>query len=406
MAILAGGGLVVVGIVLVAAVVLTRQKPKGDEAVHMSYDASQVQWKPAAAANDKEREMKCIIKIQALYRGWKARRMLRKKVEEEGLPRPVADKQRVCLQIEVVKGDKMPDINTFGGCDPMVELRIAPGGDPLKRTDVPPPLKPSFSVLTQAKMNDKSPQWAEKLELKDCSNLKDTYFQVILWDYNMTGNCAIGHTSMTIAKALDKLAFKVKESKPEQNKFRLKMRSLLGPDNKEKFEPTVDIKMNFVEVVKLNIDVVSASKLPRTKTIGTINSYIELRLVQGSPRRQEWSRYPNKTEGLGFCYWSNRTDAVADETDPNYKKVFEDIEVIAYNDLFLQIILWDSNAPLLDTPVCHTEIAMKEIVATKPGGNPIEHQLKFSRIDGADSGIDFKKAKLKLNIGFKLAFDA
>lgn len=401
--------MLVIGVLIVCMLLMSKKKGmNNDEAIRVSYQYQAPPKDVGRAPVDVDRELRAALKIQAVFRGWKVRRMIRKKLEEEGLPRPLADKQKVCLEIEVVKGDKMPDVNTFGGCDPFVELRIAPGGDPLKRSgnDVPPPLKKEYSVKTQVKTNDKSPQWAEKLQLEDCANMKDTYFHVILWDYNLTGNTAIGHTSMTIAKACDKLAFKIKDEKPEQNKFRLKMRPLLPPDNSQKIEPTVDIKLNYIEVVKLRIHVASASRLPKVKTLlGTINSYIELRIVRQSPRKKEFSRYPIKAHGPGCCIWDGRTNIIQDSMDPNYKQDFDDIEILAYRDLYLQMILWDSNAPLLDSPICHTEIALADIISMKPGADLVEHQLKFSRLDGADSGQDFKKAKLKVLLTFNQVFE-
>lgn len=315
--------------------------------------------------------------------------------------------QKVLLVVSVIKGEQMPEVNTLGGCDPFVEVRIHSGTeDPIKNSNIARPLRPTWSVQTQPKPNERAPLWNETLELVDCTVSAETYVHMILQSWDLARAIQVAHTSMNINKALDKLTFVADANVSQENKFRLKFKSLLGAQYKMNCNPLVDIKISYLEVTKFKINVIKACKLPQVKQLmGTIDSYVECRIVRGNPLKMTFGRFPNKDKDQpGLCLWQGTTPVMANNNEPQYDKNFSDAEVPAYGDIYLQLILWDSNYPLLDTPIAHQAMNLRDVMG-KPPDTLAESELKFQKLEGWDKVASFKHAKLSVSIAYSIVMD-
>jgi len=345
-------------------------------------------------------QARAAIKVQALFRGWKARRHLAVAATQCG-PRPLLPNQKLCLLIECVSGSSMPEVNTFGGCDPFVEFRSV-HGDPMKKSrgNVDEPGRPERTVQTQAKSGDLEPVWKEKLELRNVANKADAYLQIILWDQNMTGNMVIGHSAMTIQEALVGLTFDVQAKKKETYSHTAKFMGLLE-EGKPKKLPKTSVKCNFsyLEMVQFSIQISKATRVPKVDTFGTCDAFMEVRIVKHDVKKREFEQYPDP-DG---CIWSAKTEVVNNDIDPKWNASFKPV-VPAYHGLQMQLILCDSNAPLPDLQICHAVIDLSDIIAGKPGEDPTQHKLKFSKLPQVAPAADFKKTQLTMTLGFEQVF--
>merc|ERR1719356_2006928 len=108
--------------------------------------------------------------------------------------------------------------------------------------------------------------------------------------------------------------------------------------------------------MKFTFSVVKGTRLPSVKMFGGINSFVELRVETQDPKKKDFESAPSST-----CLWSSKTPAVQDSYDPKFDQHF-DVVLPAIFALKLQVILWDSNAPLPDSPICHSVMDLSGVV--------------------------------------------
>lgn len=288
----------------------------------------------------------------------------------------------------------MPSVNTFGGCDPYVEFRIVQGQDPLKNKsgNVSEIVSPELVAKTESVEGTQSPEWGEKLELKMVPVRKDCFVHVVLWDKNMISDMPIGHQTFLVDKLLEGLAFVASETIQKKRPQKMSFKSLL--DSGEKLKASVQTKFSYVEMVKFHFTVVKGSRFPKVKILGTIDGFVELRVETQDPRKKDFETRPTSS-----CLWSAKTSVIQDNMDPKFNQEF-DIILPAYAYLILQVIIWDSNSPLPDSPICQSVLELKEVTGRSPSAEPTEHRLKaFKNPPGVGLVADVKNTRVAMKIG-------
>ncbi|CAK0885172.1 unnamed protein product [Prorocentrum cordatum] len=336
--------------------------------------------------------LKAALRIQAYFRGWKARKLV------AGV-RTWKPNQKVCLFIECINGKDMPSVNTFGGCDPYVEFRLVQGQDPLlhKGGCVTTQAPNGMSVKTEADDGNSEPTWNAKFELKEVPLRKDQFLQVILWDKNTFTDTPIGHQTFMVEKLLEGLTFVAGTEQPKRNSRKVSFKSLL--EEGVKLTATVQTKFSYVDMVNFNFRVAKGSRLPNVKLLGAgINSFVELRMVTEDPKKIDFEYSPPST-----CLWSSKTRIVQGNTDPKFDQNFE-VVVPAIAALKLQAIIWDSNSPLPDSPICHSVMDLSGVVA-EMAQVPKENKLKFTHLPAVSPAGDVRKTTLTVAIGVSQIFD-
>lgn len=335
-------------------------------------------------------KLKVTLKLQAMFRGWKVRKELKKGSFQEDHIRAPKERQVVFLQIEAVSGANMPNFKLMGGCDPFLEFRTTNDEKHLSNSQQEVSVKPDAeqTVECQAKMSEMNPTWNETLKLLKVCHAQDHFLHVVLWNYSFTGNEVLAHASLAIPRAIDGLKFNAKEE-PKKASHSLSFKSLLpqgGPKTKAK------ISVAYVEALQYKIVVKSASRLPQMKTFGSIDAYIELRVVSSDPRTATFEKHPPQD-----CIWSAMTKHQTNNVDPTWKEAFTPL-LPGDPKLTLQLILWDSNSPLPDTPVAHALLELKDVASLKQGGADVSHKLKFTAIRDVQCPAEIKKSTLKITI--------
>lgn len=114
-------------------------------------------------------------------------------------------------------------------------------------------------------------------------------------------------------------------------------------------------------------------------------------------RKEDFSLEPDKK-----CIWSGKTNVHPDTVTPKYN---QELKAILPGDpsLLIQIILWDSNAPMADYPVGHHVMEIKEEISHKQNLDPLEHIIKFQKIPGQPAVPGYNKATLKFTLQTSLA---
>jgi len=133
--------------------------------------------------------------------------------------------------------------------------------------------------------------------------------------------------------------------------------------------------------------------------LGTCDGFIEARVVRGSVKTGTFDHGPNDE----VCLWSAKTQIVHNSMDPKWNEKFV-ASVPGYHNLTLQLILWDSNAPLPDVAIAQAWVDLLEVAKGAPGGPEVDHKLRFSKLPGIAPVADFKKTQLKLTLAFEQAF--
>jgi len=335
--------------------------------------------------------LKAALRIQAYFRGWKARRVVK------GV-RKWKPNEKVCLLIDCINGTDMPSVNTLGGCDPYVEFRLVQGQDPIlqKGGGVTSKAPEGLSVKTESDDGNMTPTWNAKFELKDVPLRKDQFLQVILWDKGTFADQPLGHQSFMVEKLLANLTFVAGTEQPKRHSQKVSFQSLL--EGNEKLSATIQTKFSYVEMVSFSFTVVKGSRLPSVKIFGGINSFVELRVETEDPKRKDFESSPTST-----CLWSSKTPAVQDNADPKFGQKF-DVALPAIAALKLQAIVWDSNAPLPDSPICHSVMDLNGPVG-EMANEPKEHKLRFAHLPGVSPAGDVRKTLLTVAIGVSQIFD-
>jgi len=335
--------------------------------------------------------LKAALRIQAYFRGWKARKVV------AGV-RKWKPNQKVCLFIECINGKDMPSVNTWGGCDPFVEFRLVQGQDPSQRKGggVLCKAPEGMSVKTESDDGNMNPTWNAKFELKEVPLRKDQFLQVILWDKNTFNDTAIGHQVFMVEKLLEGLTFVAGTEQPKRHAQKVSFKSLL--EGNFELSASIQTKFSYVDMMKFTFTVVKGSRLPSVKMFGGINSFVELRVDTEDPKKKDFESSPSST-----CVWSSKTPHVQDSLDPKFAQTY-DVVLPAIFALKLQVIIWDSNAPLPDSPICHSVMDLNGPVG-EMANEPKEHKLRFAHLPGVTAAGDIRKTILTVAIGVSQIFD-
>lgn len=392
----------------VSVVSVGPQAEAGADAAEASADAAaDAALGPTGPSPEERREAEeaAATKIQAGFRGKKARDDLQanskisdgkhskdEKDTKDG-PRAPQEGQKLSVLCKVESGSNMPDVNTFGGCDPMVEVRCVQAAA-AKKADGDVQSVPLVRAETTSKTGDMKPKWDEEIVLDGCTfSAKEWHLQVILFDYNMTGNTPIGHTSLSMEDALEGLTFDAAAAARPEKSHTLTFKSLLPPGTP--VNATVKCSFSFKEYNKFKLLVVKGSRLPKVDTLGTIDGFIEARLTTKDPRKSDFIHSPGEE-----CMWNAQTKAVENSMDPKWAQELG-CTIPGDPKSFLQIILWDQGS-ITNTPLGQHVIPVKEIVDKVPGVWK-EMILKLSALPGVAS--EFNQAVKLARITVKLKFD-
>jgi Ca2+-dependent lipid-binding protein len=305
----------------------------------------------------------------------------------------------VCLIIDCVNGKDMPSVNTFGGCDPFVEFRLVKSHqDPVTKKGFRQgsKTKEGLTVQTASKDNESNPEWNETLQLLKAPIRKDWYLQVILWDKNMMADTPLGHQTFLLEKLLEGLAFVANETTQKRNSRKIDFKSLLGDGNK--VHATIQCKFSYVDMLRFSFNVVKGSRFPKVKLLGTIDGFVELRVERQDVRKKQFESYPGES-----CVWSSKTTIVQDSMDPKFNQEF-DVVLPARAPLQLQVIIWDSNSPLPDSPIAHGVLDLMEVAGKPLGKGPQEHKIRFKCPPGVNPAGDVKKTTVAVSINHQQLF--
>lgn len=334
--------------------------------------ASYVVGAPSGALKELRVLIQSVEKIQAVWRIHKANQKT-----------PVCN-QRITVVCDVLEGVDMPNVNRFGGCDPFVECRIV-RGDPTHKLRGDVDKEPMLSTQTDVKRNDMAPSWRQRLALPDLTYEKDLYVQLVLWDYSLVRNQPIGHVAVPLEQALSTYS-------PKHSERFLRFSNLPGLEEVD-LKAKVSAQFTYWEAYHHRLVVDSGSLLPTVKTTGTISSYIEARILQSDPRKDPFTQRPTLE-----CLWSGRTGVVSENTDPCWQQEFDFTLAYDVSSLWLQLILWDINAPLPDVAIGHAVMSVSQ-AQSGDIANLLAQDLCLEDLPETPSATDLSSAKLAVRMG-------
>eukprot|EP00929_Paragymnodinium_shiwhaense_P065155 TRINITY_DN3269_c0_g1_i1.p1 TRINITY_DN3269_c0_g1~~TRINITY_DN3269_c0_g1_i1.p1 ORF type:complete len:646 (+),score=157.03 TRINITY_DN3269_c0_g1_i1:198-2135(+) len=339
------------------------------------------------------------VKIQAAWRGYQIRKsvMIRSGVRA---PRKF---QKLALLVDVKNGKDLPDVNTFGGIDPFIELKTFSGKDPMKKKDGSLTKKVRYAVETEHAMNQNAPTWDKSLEMMHFTNKADQFLQVVLWDWGMTDNQAVCHTTVPLSKFLIETPTYDPRAQGPPKKTDLKLskwKDLL--DSGGDVKCTVNLKTVWVEQHTYMLKIEKAKDLPTFDVMGSVDSIIEVRLCRCDPRKLE-----HTGPEAAHVFWSSRTTVVNDDANPRYSQEFE-VQAPGVTSWFFEFILLDDNSPLPEKVGGRAVIPVHEITSRLPislgvGGRCKEQELGFEKIKGASPPDQLEKAKLFISTGYDIS---
>lgn len=305
----------------------------------------------------------------------------------------------------------MPNVNRFGGCDPFVECRIVKS-DPSNqlRGDLDTPAL--LSAQTDVRRNEMAPKWGQRLVLPDLIYEKGLFVQLALWDYNLSRSQPIGHVAMPIDRALTTHGTR----RPPRV---VEVAALPGVEVAG-LQAKVSIQCSYRETFRYRLIVASGSRLPQAapsstlvpstklasslplpsevEQLNAISSYIEARVLSDDPR---------KAHNVTQCLWSGRTRAQEENGDPIWNQEFEFHLDSTPESAWLQLLLWDANSILPNSPLGHAVLEMTQVNCgwqkTSYHHDLVDHALQFEDVLEHHSITAFSNSTLVVRIGCDLA---
>lgn len=214
----------------------------------------------------------------------------------------------------------------------------------------------------------------------------------LLFDSGTAEDTFIASKSLSVNKLLEGISIFDLQNPPKPMPQELVFVSEVAAkkDIKAKFDVVICEAMKFVFNIK------SGEKFPEVDSFGGIDSFIEIRATR-SDVKSDW--FPDEDPK---CVWSGRTQVHTDAVAPNFDQEIK-ATLPADPTLMIQIILWDSNAPMADFPVAHHIMDISEEICHKQDLPPVEHVIKFQKIPGQAAPSGYQKASLKFSLQTSLA---
>jgi len=312
-----------------------------------------------------------------------------------GAPRAPELNTKMALIVDVKNGIDMPNVNTFGGCDPFVEIRIVKGDPSKKGGDVE--AIPKDTVRTKAKDGDTTPDWNETLRLAKATYAEDTFVNIILWDSNITKNTPIGYQHLPITELLSDMTYDASVvDLPKKDFVAASFQSLLA-DKSMGLKASVNMAFSYLEVHKFTFNIKSGSRLPKVDTLGSIDAFIEVRLVKGDPKTFHFERSPG-AETL----WSAKTNTVNDSMDPEWNQELS-VTAPAEPGNFFVFALIDAGH-MANTPVGMVTVPLQGLCGQRNG--EVEFNSNLKKFANWDAPEGLTKAKLKFKLSHYIATGA
>jgi len=300
----------------------------------------------------------------------------------------------IALLVTVKSGQNMPSVNTFGGCDPFVEVRCVKGDPSEQNGDVKATPKEGTAGQTKEIKGEANPAWNSTFSLNKCTLEKDSFVNILLWDHGQglpgmsgqSGNTAIGYQRLPLSTLLDGMSYNASLAELPKKDFAAAAFQCLLETPPQGFFPGVNLSFQWCEVHKFTFHIESCSNLPKTCQ----DCFIEVRNVEKDPRNE---KYPITGKN---CTWTAKTKTITDNTNPVFDQELEGFCPADPTDWF-QITIIDSGRGLMakQTPLGHVVVSMRGLCGQKNGSKEfISMPVKlpnFSEPDGlGDCRIKFK----------------
>jgi len=293
------------------------------------------------------------------------------------------------LVVTVKNGNNMPSVNTFGGCDPFVEIRCVKGDPTPKGGDIKTKPREGTGAKTKEKTGEMNPVWDQTVTLSRCAVENDSFLNIILWDKNSSENTVIGYQAVQLMQLLHGMSFDASlPALPQKDFVAAQFQSLLETPV-EGFFPGVNLTFAFCEVRKFKFQITSCSKLPKVDQ--SLDAFVEIRLCDKDPRNE---KYPISGKS---CLWTAKTKIMKDNTDPKFNEELDGF-CAANPNTFFQIAIVDCNK-LNNTPIGHIVLPMKGLCGQKHGER--EFTLTPTKLPNFDEPAGLSDATIK----FKLTHD-
>lgn len=318
-------------------------------------------------------------------------------VEQQAGARPLIEGMRIALTVDVINATGLPSVNTFGGCDPYVEIRCVKG-DPVARLKNGGNINevPRDSAKTTTKDGDLTPDWNETLCLHKAIYGKDKFFNFVLWDSNITKNTPIGYHSINSMKLLEGLTYDPKTVAPSKKTLKATDFVSLLEDKSMSLKSELNLKLSFVERHKFTIKVKNASHLPKVDTLGSIDAFVEARVVEGDPGQMEFNNSPGAET---MC--NGKTKVVSDNMDPTFNETIE-FEYDADPKLNLIIAVVDQGT-LGNTPVGFVTVPFMMLCSDADGSEHEFNKCKLKKIPNWPEPQNLEKATVSFTVTHTLA---
>lgn len=327
---------------------------------------------------------------------------------------------RMELQIKVKSGKNMPEVNVMsqplkpgqssqasaGGCDPFVEVMYMKSNPETQRGGLNAPS--AAKVRTHSKEGDINPVWNEIILLPKIVYGPDYYVNVILWDSNISSNMPIGYRSWTAAQFLQGLQFDPSQEEVTFTDVVIdNFRSLLV-DRPQLPGTVVRISTAYLEVHKFKLHVGKATQLPKVDVGGSIDPFVEVRIMNCNPHQHDWHCVPGAE-----TIWSGKTKKFWNNQNPTWDE--DIIFSLAGNPAhYIVIAIMDADEgekgkkpEEVNKPVGMTVVPMRRILSNQEGFKE-EFKTMLDKIPGkAFPDLDKQKlARLSFSISHSLVISS
>eukprot|EP00931_Biecheleriopsis_adriatica_P015829 TRINITY_DN11880_c0_g1_i4.p1 TRINITY_DN11880_c0_g1~~TRINITY_DN11880_c0_g1_i4.p1 ORF type:complete len:1532 (-),score=373.64 TRINITY_DN11880_c0_g1_i4:124-4719(-) len=330
-------------------------------------------------------DVMALIKVQAAFRGWKARLVrfgARKKDEERKLEPDMA----IVLCFKDIKLSGVPDVNLLGGVDPFLEFQSGFTKEPQNGKETS--ASGDMSRKTEIEVGN-SASFKTDIALTMVVNKPDQWINILLRDSGTAGDTFVGNVGVPVSKfceALPKGVFNFQKKAIMEQSFEIN--SVIGGS------PSVSFKAEVFEALKFTFRIGEGSTFPHVDQFGSIDSFIELRACRTATK----DAFEHKADRDPKCIWSAKTAVITDSKDPVFNQELNGT-LPGDPDLQLQVIIWD-NSLTGNTPIAHCFVELNSAVCEKIDGTlpPNSYKIKFQRIPGHNPFEGYNNAELEFTV--------